>query len=71
VALPALPFGYHHLSQLDVPHTQNFEIHSKNSGVKNLKIIFENFNKMLDGSNFDKSCLLEISIQNFFRFGKF
>jgi hypothetical protein len=37
---------------------------------KNLKIIFENFNKMLDGSNFDKSCHLENSIQNFFQIWK-
>jgi hypothetical protein len=45
------------LSQLDVPHTQNFEIPLKTQESKNLKIIFENLNKMLDGSNFDKICL--------------
>jgi hypothetical protein len=41
----------------------NFEIPSKNSGVKKLKNHFENFTKMLDSSNFDKSCHLESSIQ--------
>jgi hypothetical protein len=37
---------------------------------KNLKIIFENFNKMLDDSNLDKSCLLGSSIQNFVQIWK-
>jgi hypothetical protein len=58
------------MSQLGVPHTQNFEIPSKTQESKNLKIIFENSNKMLDGSNFNKSCLLKSSIQNFFQIWK-
>jgi hypothetical protein len=67
-------FGYQpYLSQLGVPHTQNFEILkflTKTQESKNLKIIFENFNKMLDGSIFDNSCLLGSSIQNFFQIWK-
>jgi hypothetical protein len=40
-----------------VPYTQNFEILkflSKTQESKNLKFIFENINKKLNGSNFDK-----------------
>jgi hypothetical protein len=64
-------FGYQpHLSQLGVPHTQNLEIPLKTQESKNLKSIFENLNKMLDGSNFDKSGFLRSSIQNFFQIWK-
>jgi hypothetical protein len=68
LVLESLNFGYQpHLSQLSVPQTQNFEIPLKNSGVKKFKNHFLNFNKMVDGSNFDKVCLLGISIQNYFQ----
>jgi hypothetical protein len=59
------------LSQLGVPHIQNFEIPLKTRESKNFEISFENFQKMLGGSKFGKRCLLGISIQNFFRIGKF
>jgi hypothetical protein len=59
-----------HLSQLGVPHNQNFEIPLKTQESKKFEISFENFQKMLDGSKFGKRCLLGIFIQNFFRFGK-
>jgi hypothetical protein len=49
----------------------NFEILLKTQESKIFEISFENFQKMLDGSKFCKRCLLRISIQNFFRFGKF
>jgi hypothetical protein len=55
------------LSQLGVPHTQNFEILQileKLRTKKNL-ISFENFQKLLDGSKFGKKCLIGIFIQNF------
>jgi hypothetical protein len=50
------------LSQLGVPHTQNFEIPFKNSGVKKSWNQFWNFQKMLDRSKFflkkrKKNCL--------------
>jgi hypothetical protein len=51
------------LSQLGVPHIQNFEILEFLSNLKS----FENFKKVLNGSKFDKRCLLRISIQNFFQ----
>jgi hypothetical protein len=38
-----------------------------NSGVKKIKISFEFFVKMLDGSDFGKRCFLECSIWNFFQ----
>jgi hypothetical protein len=53
------------LSQIGVPHTQNFEIPLKTQESKQIEISFENFQKMLDGSKFGKRCLLGISIQNF------
>jgi hypothetical protein len=51
------------LSQLDVPHIQNFdilkfEIPLKTQESKKIEISFENFQKMLDGSKFGKRCLL-------------
>jgi hypothetical protein len=55
------------LSQLGVPHTQNFEIPLKTQESKKIEISFENFQKLLDGSKFGKRCLLRISIQNFFQ----
>jgi hypothetical protein len=50
------------LSQLGIPHTQNFEIPLKIQDSKKMEISFENFQKMLDGSKFGKRCLLGISI---------
>jgi hypothetical protein len=53
------------------PHTQNFENPLriwnplKTQEQKYFEISFENFQKMLYGSNFGKRCLLEISIQIF------
>jgi hypothetical protein len=41
-----------HLSQLGVPHTQNFEIPLKTQESKKIEISFENFQKLLDGSKF-------------------
>jgi hypothetical protein len=58
------------LSQLIVPHTQNFEIPLKTQESKIFEISFENFQKKLDGSKFGKRCLLKISIQNFFQIWK-
>jgi hypothetical protein len=67
--LESCNFGYQpHLSQLGVPQTQNFEIPLKTQESKNSKIIFENFNKMLDGtsaSDFFK-CALFIYIHHSF-----
>jgi hypothetical protein len=40
------------LSQLGVPHTQNFEIPLKTQESKKFEISFENCQKMLDGSKF-------------------
>jgi hypothetical protein len=59
-----------HLSQLGVPHTQNFEIPLKTQESKYFEISFENFQKMLDGLKFGKRFLLRISIQNFFQIWK-
>jgi hypothetical protein len=61
------------LSQLGEPHTQNFEILKflqTTQESKNLKIVFENFNNMLDGSKFGENCLLGSSIQIFFQIWK-
>jgi hypothetical protein len=44
-----------HLGWIDAPHTQNFEILKsleQTQESKNLKISFEIFVKMLEGSNF-------------------
>jgi hypothetical protein len=49
----------------------NFEIPLKTRESKYFEISFENFQKILDGSKFGKRCFLGISIQIFFRFGKF
>jgi hypothetical protein len=59
----------HHLSQLSVPHTQNFEIPLKTQESKNFEIS-TNFQKMLNGSKCAKRCLLGISIQNFYQIWK-
>jgi hypothetical protein len=58
------------LSQLVVPHTQNFEIPLKTQESKKIDISFENFKKMLDGSKYGKRCLLRISVQIFFQVWK-
>jgi hypothetical protein len=48
----------------------NFEIHLKIQESKSFEIIFENFQKMLDGSKFGKRFILGISIQKYFQFWK-
>jgi hypothetical protein len=61
------------LTQLGVPHTQKFEILKfleKLRGQKILETVFENFQKMLDGSKFGERFLLGISIQNIFQIWK-
>jgi hypothetical protein len=52
-----------HLSQLGVPQNSDFEILKflkKLRSQKIMKLVLKTF--MLDGSNFDKRCLLRISI---------
>jgi hypothetical protein len=44
------------LSQLGVPHTQNFEIPLKTQESKNFEISFEKFQTMLDGLKLGKRC---------------
>jgi hypothetical protein len=56
------------LAWIDAPHTQNFEIlkslEQTQESIK-IKITFDFFAKMLDGSYFGKRCLLGFSICNF------
>jgi hypothetical protein len=64
------------LGWIDAPHTQNFEILKSLEQAqesKKIKITFEIFVKMLDGSNVGKKCHLQcfIFIVLFFRIGKF
>jgi hypothetical protein len=62
-----------HLSQLGVPHTQNFVILKfleKLRRQKKIENSFETFQSMLDFSNFGKRCFLGISIQICFQIWK-
>jgi hypothetical protein len=60
-----IPATLRHLGWIDAPHTKNSEILKsleQTQESKKLKITFEIFVKMLDGSNFGKRCVLGCSI---------
>jgi hypothetical protein len=58
------------LSQLGVPHTQNFEIPLKTQEAKHFEISFENFKKIEMAQNFVKDAFWESLFSTFFRLEK-
>jgi hypothetical protein len=74
LVLESWNFGYKpHLSQLGVPHTQNFEILKfleKLRSQKKLNQFWKVSKNARYGSKFGKRCLFGISIQNLFQIRK-